>query len=88
MPRYELLCAGEDGPVEDRVQEGQPAPPDPAAPNLVSTSTAAQAGGVDADGMETEDIEPGVSRQAPATAAPIRPLVARDDETVEQEARK
>ena len=39
--RFELLCAGEDGPVEARAQEGQPAPPDPAAPNLISTSTAA-----------------------------------------------
>ena len=35
--------------------------------------------------METEDIEPAVSSQAPATAAPIRPLVTGDDETMEQE---
>ena len=28
--RFDLLCAGEDGPVEARAQEGQPAPPDPA----------------------------------------------------------
>ena len=83
--RFELLCAGEDGPVEARAQEGQAAPPDPAAPNLISTSTAAQTGGVDTDVMETEDIEPGVSSQAPATAAPIRPLVTGDDETMEQE---
>ena len=33
--RFDLLCAGEDGPVEARAQEGQPAPPDPAAPNLI-----------------------------------------------------
>ena len=43
--RFELLCAGEDGPVKIRAQEGQPTSPDPAAPNLVSTSFAAQAGG-------------------------------------------
>ena len=53
--------------------------------HLVSTSTAAQAGGVDTDAMETEDIEPAVSSQAPATAAPIRPFVTIDDETMEQE---
>ena len=35
--------------------------------------------------METEDIEPAVSSQAPDTAAPIRPFLARDDETMEQE---
>ena len=45
--RFDLLCAGEDGPVEVRAQEGMQAPSDPAAPNLVSTSTAAQAGGLD-----------------------------------------
>ena len=45
--RFDLLCAGEDGPVEARAQEGQLAPPDPAAPNLISTATAAQTGGVD-----------------------------------------
>ena len=28
--RFELLCAGESGPVEVRAPEGQPAPPDPA----------------------------------------------------------
>ena len=28
--RFDLLCAREDGPVEARAQEGQPAPPDPA----------------------------------------------------------
>ena len=37
-----------------RAQEGHPAPPDPAAPNLVSTLTAAQTGGVDTDVMESE----------------------------------
>ena len=64
---------------------GQPTPPDPAAPNLVSTSTAAQAGGVDTDAMETEDTEPATSSQALAVAAPIRPFVTRDGETMEQE---
>ena len=44
---FELVCAGDDGPAEVRGQEGQPAAPDPAAPNVVSTSTAAQAGGID-----------------------------------------
>ena len=81
--RLELLCAGEDGPVEARAQEGQSASPDPAAPNLFSTS--AQAGGVDTNVMETEDIELAVSSQALATAAPIRTFVTRDDETMEQE---
>ena len=52
--RFDLLCAGEDGPVEVRAQEGMQAPSDPAAPNLASTSTAAQAGKVDTDAMETE----------------------------------
>ena len=83
--RVELLCAGEEGPVEARAQEGQPAPPDPAAPNLISTSTAAQTGGVDTDVMESEDIEPAVSSQAHATAAPIRPIATGGDETMEQE---
>ena len=83
--RFDLLCAGEDGPVEARAQEGQPAPPGPAAPNLISTSTAAQTGGVDTDVMESEDIEPAVSSRAHATAAPIRPFVTGGDETMEQE---
>ena len=34
--RFVLLCAGEDGPPEVRAQEGQPAPLDPAAPNLLN----------------------------------------------------
>ena len=72
--RFDLLCAGEDGPVEARAQEGQPAPPDPAALNLTSASTAAQTKGVDTDVMESEYIEPAVSSQAHATAAPIRPF--------------
>ena len=55
--RFDLLCAGGDGPVEARALDGQPAPPDPAAPNLISTSTATQTGGVDTD-VESEDIEP------------------------------
>ena len=76
------VCAGEDGPVEARAQEGQPAPP---APNLMSTSTAAQTGGVDTDVMESEDIEPAVSSRAHATPAPIRPFVTEVDETMEQE---
>ena len=79
--RFDLLCAGEDGPVEARDQEGQPAPPDPAAPNLISTSTAAQTGGVDTDVMESEDIEPAVSSRAHATAAPIRPFVTGRKQT-------
>ena len=83
--RFDLLCAGEEGPVEVRAQEGQPAPPDPAAPNLVSTSAAAQTGGIDTDVMESEDIEPAVSIQAHATAAPIRPFVTGSDETMEPE---
>ena len=83
--RFELLCAREDGPVEARAQEGQPAPPDRAAPNLVSTSNAAQADGVDTNAMETEDTELAMSSQSRAVAAPIRPFVTRDDETLEQE---
>ena len=82
--RFGLLCTGEDGPVEARAQEGQPAPPDPAAPNLISTSTAAQTGGVDTDVMESVDTEPAVSSRAHATAAPIRPFVTGGDETMEQ----
>ena len=35
--------------------------------------------------MESEDIEPAVSSQALATAAPIRPFVKGGDETMEQE---
>ena len=50
---------------------------DPAAPNLVSTTSAAQASGVDTEAMETEDTEPAMSSQAPAVAAPIRPSVTR-----------
>ena len=66
-------------------QEGQPAPPDPAAPTLISTSTAALTGGVDTNVMESEDVEPAVSSRAHATAAPIRPFVTGGDETKEQE---
>ena len=58
---------------------------DPVAPNLISTSTAAQTGGVDTDVMESEDIEPAVSSEAHATAAPIIPFVTGSDETMEQE---
>ena len=83
--RFDLLCAGEDGRVEARAQEEQPAQPDPAAPNLISTSTAAQTSGVDTDVMESEDVEPAVSSRAHATAARIRPFVTGSDETVEQE---
>ena len=72
--RFDLQCA-----------EGQPVPPDPAAPNLISTSTVAQTGGVDTDVMKSEDIEPAVSSRAHATAAPIRPFVTGGDETIEQE---
>ena len=52
---------------------------------FVSTSAAAQAGGVDTEVMESEDIEPAVSSEAHATAAPIRPFVTGSDETMEQE---
>ena len=83
--RFDLLYAGEDGVVEARAQEEQPAPPDPAAPNLISTSTAAQTGGVDTDVMLSDDIEPAFSSRAHATAAPIRPFVTGGDETMEQE---
>ena len=83
--RCELLFAGEEGPVEARPQEGQPAPPDPAAPNLISTSTAAQTGGVDTDVLESEDIEPAVSSRGYATAAPIRPLVTGGDENARKQ---
>ena len=82
--RFELLCT-EDGPPEVRAQEGQPAPPDPASPNFVSTSTAAQEGVVDTEAMETENTEPATSSQVPAVAAPIRPFATREDETMEQE---
>ena len=82
--RFELLCAGEDGPVEAGAQEGQPAPPDPAAPNLISTSTAAQTGEVDTYVMESEDIEQAVSSRANDTAL-IRPSATGGDETMEQE---
>ena len=83
--RFELLCAGEDGPVKVRAQEGMQAPSDPAAPNIVSTSTAAQAGKVDTDAMETEENKPVVSSQAPAIATPAEPSVTGNDETMEQE---
>ena len=83
--RFELLCAGEDGPVEVKAQEGMQAPPDPAAPNLVSTSTAAQSGKVDTDAMETEENKPAVSSQALAIATPVEPSVTGNDETLEQE---
>ena len=73
------------GPSRGQSPGGAPAPPDLAAPNLVSTSAAAQTGGVDTDVMESEDIEPAVSSRAHATAAPIRPFVMGGDETLEQE---
>ena len=65
--RFEILCGGEDGPVEVRAWEGMQAPSDPAAPNLVSTSTAgrSQAGKVDTDAMETEEDKPTVSNRTP-----------------------
>ena len=83
--RFELLCAGEDGPVEVRAQEGKQAPSDPAALDLVSTSTAAQASKVDTNAMETEENKPAVSSQAPAIATPVEPSVTGNDETMEQE---
>ena len=61
------------------------APSDPVAPNLVSTSTAAQAGKVDTDAMETEENEPAVSSPAHAIAVPVEPSVTGNDETMEQE---
>ena len=67
--RFDLLYTGEDGPVEAGAQEVQPAPPDPEAPNLILTLTAAQTGGVDTDVMESEDTEPAVSSRAHVTAA-------------------
>ena len=76
--RFELSCAGEDGGLEVRDQEEQPAPLDPAAPNLVSISTAAREG-VENEAMETEDMEPAMSSQAPAEAAPSIPFVTRPD---------
>ena len=66
---FELLCAGEDGLVEVRAEEGQPAPPDPAAPNFFSASTAVQAGSVNPGAMEAEDAELATSSQVPAVAA-------------------
>ena len=83
--RFELLCAGEEGPIEAKAQEGMPAPSDPAAPNLVSTSTAAQTGKVDTDAMETEENEPAVSSPARAIAVPVEPSVTGNYETMEQE---
>ena len=66
-------------------EEGMQAPSHPAAPNLVSTSTAAQAGIVDTDAMETEEKKPTVSSQAPAIATQVEPSVTGNDETMEQE---
>ena len=83
--RFDLLCAGEDGPVEVRAQEGMQAPSYPAAPNLVSTSAAAQAGKVDTDATETEENEPAVSSQAHAIATTIEPSVTGNNKTMEQE---
>ena len=78
--RFQLLCVGEGGPVEVRAQEGQPAPPDPAAPNFASALTAVQAGSVNPEVMEAEDDELATGSQVPAEAAPISPFVTGDDE--------
>ena len=83
-----MISCAQERTAQLRPEQGQPAPPDQAAPNLFSTSTAAQTGGADADVLESVDIEPAVSGQAPATAAPIRPFVTGGDETMEQEARE
>ena len=85
--RFELLCGGEDGPVEARAQEGQPAPQDPAAPHLVSTSTAEE-GVVDTEAMDTESSEHAMSSQVLAAAEQIRPFDTKQDETMEQEGQK
>ena len=61
------------------------APSDPAAPNLVSTSTAAQAGKVDTDAMETEENKPAVSSQILAIATPVEPSATGNGEAMEQE---
>ena len=64
--RFELLCVGEDGPVEVRVQEE-----DPAAPNLASALTAVQAGSVQPVVMEPEDAgdeQPSACRSRPRQA--------------------
>ena len=78
--RFELLCAGEDGLVEVRAQEGQPAPPDPAGFSIDGSP-----GGVNPQAMEAEDAERATSSPVLALAAPIRPFVTGDDETMEQE---
>ena len=84
--QFELMCAGEDGPGAVRAQEGQPAPPDPAAPNLASASRAVWAGSVNPEAMEAGDAEPATSSQVPAVdAPPVRPFVTGDEETMEQE---
>ena len=70
---------------EVRAQEGVQAPSDPAAPNLVSTSTAAQAGKVDTDAMETEENKPAVFSQAPAIATSVEPSVTEVMRPMEQE---
>ena len=48
-------------------REGQPAPPDPAAPNLISTSTAALTVEVDTDG---DGVRGTLSRQRAAEHMP------------------
>ena len=73
-------------PQEKKASRGQS--PGGAASSTGSSSTKPYlnlAGGVDTDAMETEDTELARSSQAPAVAAPIRPFVTRDDETMEQE---
>ena len=51
------------------------APSDQAAPNLVSTSTEAQAGKADTDAMETEEKKPAVTSEARAIATPVEPSI-------------
>ena len=86
--RFELLCAGQDGPVEIRAEEEQPAPPEPGAPSFVSGSSAAKVGSVNREQTEAEDAEPTTSSQMPAEVAPTRPSATEDDQLMEQERRE
>ena len=65
---------------EVRAQEGQPAPPDPAAPNLVSPSTAAQEGVVTRDDETMEQEEPESKRQRTVAGLPVCSLLLPVDE--------
>ena len=52
---------------------------------LHEARTAVQAGSAYPEAMEAEDAEPATGSQVPAAAAPVRPFVTGDDETMEQE---